>query len=214
MRFEIHGSHAVCSHLLQRSCGDWVREKTIHHEASIYVHGQKSSWICAARAKRVNEWTGGEYNGIATVEIRCGHRKRNPQLLERMHFQDTCEQTCHGIGRPKAEAGEGQAREVAKSEQPSDFFQFFSADTAGEHGRDNSSAAGACDVVNGNALLLENFQYSDMSDAAGESAALTLRTIRLILSKSSYPPQILFRAFYAELDAEWRWDAAAKVNEG
>lgn len=99
------------------------------------------------------------------------HTQRNPQFLKCSDLQNSFEKWDHAVVRSEAAARKSPSRQRSETRIARDLLQFSDRQATAIRSANQRSYAGPGDDSYWNAFFFQNLQNTNMSDAAGKSAA-------------------------------------------
>ncbi len=110
-------------------------------------------------------------DGLAGDQIRGSDGERNPQLFKRADVQISLGVKLQPLIRGQAQPGESPLPEIAKAQRSRAIYHFLEGQSARIRHSRQRPRAGARNVVDGDAVLLQSTQHPGVCDPSGEAAA-------------------------------------------
>ncbi len=111
-----------------------------------------------------------EHDRIASGEVSRDDSQRNLHVFKMFGLEYAFDEISKAMIAGEAEARDAPAGDIAKTNGAAGGKNTCEGSAAGVSGSEDAADAGACDVRYGDVILLEDLQYPEMRETAGEPA--------------------------------------------
>lgn len=146
-------------------------ETAIGQAAGANFDRLKKTRECTACSNRVNKIATGENDGVTGSEVGGDDCHGNAQVFELAGFEDALDQAAEALVAGESKTRNAPSSNVAKAQRAASSNDAAERSATGIGGPENAAHACPCDVRDGNLILFENLQHSQVSKSTGETAA-------------------------------------------
>ena len=123
-----------------------------------------------ARADGIDEMAMSKNDWLARSEVRGNHRQRNAKIFELARFENSFDQAAKALVAGEAEARNTPAGDVAKAKRAARRNDSRERRATRVSGAENAAHTGSRDMRDGDFVLLEDLQNTEMCEAAREAS--------------------------------------------
>ena len=166
-----NGKHVPSTKVAGRGCGNLGDETAIGKVTCSDLYGFEQARESAACSNRFAQISVREDYGLSVGQVRRDDSRGNFEILELSRFEHLLDQIGQAVIAGEPQPGNAPPGDVAETERAASSNDARERRPTGVGRAENAAHAGASDMRNWNAILLENLQDAEMGESTGESGA-------------------------------------------